>query len=107
MNNIISLRDFKEEALKFAKQTNNSRPINSEYYYPEINIEKAVDELVKYDLKYNIQKGKTFLGKEILSEYSYKKDIPNYDNELDVVNAQFINFIMNSASRLTRGYSAT
>lgn len=103
---IILLKDYQKEALEFALEVNNNRPIDSEYYYPKKNIEIAVEELAKHNLSYNSDKGKTYLGKELLSEYSNKRDIPTYDNDLEVVRWQFVNFIMNSAGRLTRGCSA-
>lgn len=108
MNKIVNLKDYKEEALELSIKTNNQRPIDSGYHYPTENIEKAIEELCNANLKYNIKSGKTYISNEVVSEYCFKNDIPKYEdgNEIEVVEAQFICNIMNSAGRLTRGHSA-
>lgn len=106
MNNIILLKNYTKEAFKLAIDRNNKRVMNREYHYTEEEIEKALSKLVEHNLKYSTKSGKLYLDGEVISEYVSKRDIPLYDSEMEVVEYQFVNYIMNSASRLTRGVEA-
>jgi len=104
MDTIIKLKDSQSYACMFAIRENKKRE-DEKYRYSRQNIYKSVEALSKLNLRYNIQTGKTYLDDECISEYCDKKDIPQYDNEEDVVQSQFYNWIMNSAGRLERGYT--
>ena len=79
---------------------------NNEHYYDDKYLIEAIEANIKKDLNYNCTTGKTFYGSELMGYYSNKVDIPVYENNDEIIQWEFLNWIMNSAGRLKRGYSA-
>lgn len=108
INGIIELKDYKSEVLKICFDTMNERKrkFDNYYVYSLKHIKESIEYHVKHNLRYDIKSGKTYLDNEVWSEYSYKNDIPVYeDNELEyLLSDAFIGFILNGANRLNRGF---
>ena len=73
--------------------------------YPKKLLRECFNVFVKKELKYNQQIGKTYLGREVIGEFSNKSDIERYDNKEEVIKWQFMSNIKNGCSRKMRGYS--
>lgn len=105
MKNIVNLKDINfNQILEVYK--------NDSFYMKEIknkinidNLKKSYNYYLKHDLKYNQKQGKLYsknIG--VLSEYCFKKDIPEYENILEIIEVEFLTTIISGASRLQRGY---
>lgn len=105
MKTIIYLKGNEEIALQIALEENSKR-IGENHYYKEDNITKAVKELSRANLRYNIKSGITSLKNDWISRPANKDDIEIYNNVHDVIEWEFVNEIMNGASRLERGLKA-
>lgn len=66
------------------------------------NLDKVYNQYIKQNLRYNTKTGKLISSEGILSEYCYKKDIPTYDNIIDLIEEQFISTILCECGRLNR-----
>jgi len=73
--------------------------------YPKKLLKECFDVFVKRGLRYNDQNGKTYIGREVVSEFTHKSDIEKYDNREEVIQWQFMSEIKNGCSRKMRGYS--
>lgn len=94
MNNIIKITDIPKASLVRNILKNDKRDLwsfNTSCLYAAIEIMKGY--------KYNIEKGTLSNGKEIVSEYSNKKDIPFYSHAIDTIE-EFTGFISNNALQL-------
>jgi len=76
--------------------------LNNEY--PKELLKESFDRFVKKRLRYNMQTGKTYLGRELIAEFTHSQDIEKYDNREDVIKWQFMGNIKNGCSRKMRGY---
>jgi len=74
--------------------------------YPIKCIEEAITVNLKAKLNYNTKTGKTCYGSEVRAEYTKKEDIQEYMEVLDLVRWELLGWVMNSASRLSRGLKA-
>lgn len=101
----IKLKSHKELALKLALLENNQRITNG-HYYDKNNIKKAVEELVRHNLRYNCDSGVTRLKNDWIERPTNKDDIEQYNSIEEVVQWQFVHQIMNAASRIERGLKA-
>jgi hypothetical protein len=108
MKNKIHLKDLNYNTiLEYANKRNEKHLFtNNEHYYSQDNIEKAIKANIKKDLNYNCKTGIIRYGSEWMECYSNINDVPVYENELEVLEWEFLNYIANSAGRLQRGYSA-
>lgn len=107
IKNIIKLQDFtKEEIYNYCINRYNK----DDYYlqfYPDKNLLLSFFEVVYKNyksLKYDIEKGHTILRGDIISGYTYKKDIPVYnkDDFEDLIDNVFGHTIF---CELTRNYN--
>lgn len=99
MNTIIYLKGNEEKALQITLERSQQR-------YKKESIIKALKSLAKSNLKYNTKNGTVYLGNKWISKPVYKNDIEVYDSIDEVIEWQFVNEIMNGASRLERGFKA-
>ncbi|HHX66783.1 MAG TPA: hypothetical protein GX708_01845 [Gallicola sp.] len=108
MKSKIYLKDLDYNTiLEYANRRNDKHLFSDhEHYYSPENIKRAIKANIEKDLNYNCKTGIIRYGSEWMGCYSNKKDIPVYENELEVLEWEFLNFIANSAGRLQRGYAA-
>ena len=97
-DNIVRLKDFNMEDIKKLIPGKDYLELGTD------NIQKSLEQHMATDTNYNCKAGITIVNNEERSYYLNKKDIPIYDNVEDVIKDQFIPWILNSASRLQRGY---
>ncbi len=96
-----------EKILELAYQRNNKRFIsNNEYFYSEEHIKQAIEANIKKNLNYNCNTGITRYGSTWMGGISNKSDLTTYETAEEVIEWEFLNWIMNSAGRLKRGYKA-
>lgn len=100
MNEVIYLKDNKEKTLELVLKDEASIVYKRKY------IEEGLEELAKKGLKYNTKTGVTYIGREERERFSDKEDIPKYSTVEEVLEDQFVQYVLNSASRLERGYTA-
>jgi hypothetical protein len=72
--------------------------------YSGKNLKESFNHFVKKGLRHNDVTGKTYVGNELLGQFSKKSDIEKYDNKEEAIRWAFMGFINNGASRLERGY---
>ena len=96
----VYLKDNKELALRLCLEW------NKELKFKRDNVVAGLEAVTLAGLRYDKGNGKTYFENEVMSEYSHSNEIPVYDSIEDIVSDQFIGFIMNSASRIERGYDA-
>lgn len=96
--NIIRLKDFDIENIKKLIHGKDYLELGAE------NIQKSLKQHISTDTKYNCKTGVTIVNGEKRSYYLNKKDVPIYNNVEDAIKDQLIPWILNSASRLQRGY---
>jgi hypothetical protein len=94
----IYLRDFKEHVrFECIKKYSNSISF--------LDIDSALTAQIQNNLHYH--NGKTFDNENgVIAEYCNQIDIPKYENDSDCAKHEFVGIVMNSASRLSRGYTA-
>ena len=79
---------------------------NEHSNYKIEHIREAITANMERNLNYTIKSGITRYGLEVRAEYSYKEDIPQYNDIYEVVEWELLGWIMNSASRISRGIIA-
>ena len=107
INNIVKLQNFKKEDIyKYCVNRYDKDNYHLEFYPDKKLLLSFFDKVYKdyKSLKYDIENGYTILRGEIISEYTYKKDIPIYneDNFEDLINDVFGHNIF---CELTRNYN--
>lgn len=99
---IIKLKDIKINDIITMCENTTWKPIARLYKEHNNNLTKVYNQYVKQNLRYNTKTGKLISTEGILSEYCYKKDIPTYDNMVDLIEEQFIHTILCECGRLNR-----
>ena len=99
---IIKLRDIKINDIINIIEDTTCKYITRLYEDHSNNLTKVYNQYVKQNLRYNTKTGKLISSEGVLSEYCYKKDIPTYDNMIDLIEEQFIHTILCECSRLNR-----
>lgn len=99
---IIKLRDIKINDIINIIEDTTCKCITRLYEEHSNNLTKVYNQYVKQNLRYNTKTGKLISTEGTLSEYCYKKDIPTYDNMIDLIEEQFIHTILCECSRLNR-----
>ena len=99
---IIKLRDIKLNDIINIIEGTNCNCITRLYKEHSNNLSKVYNQYVKQNLRYNTKTGKLISLEGTLSEYCYKKDIPTYDNMVDLIEEQFIHTILCECGRLNR-----
>ena len=74
--------------------------------YSGKNLKKSFNVFLKKRLRYNTITGKMYVGNEVVSEFSSKKDIPKGYSREDYIRYMFKPEIDNGASMLSRGFKA-
>lgn len=99
---IIKLRDIKINDIITMCEDTTCKCITRLYEEHSNNLTKVYNQYVKQNLRYNTKTGKLISSDGVLSEYCYKKDIPTYDNMVDLIEEHFIHTILCECSRLNR-----
>lgn len=99
---IIKLRDIKINDIINIIEDTTWTHITRLYEEHNNNLTKVYNQYIKQNLRYNTKTGKLISSEGVLSEYCYKKDIPTYDNMIDLIEEQFIHTILCECSRLNR-----
>ena len=99
---IIKLRDIKINDIINIIEDTTCKYITRLYEDHSNNLTKVYNQYVKQNLRYNTKTGKLISSEGVLSEYCYKKDIPTYDNMIDLIEEQFIHTILCECGRLNR-----
>ena len=99
---IIKLRDIKINDIINIIEDTTCKCITRLYEEHSNNLTKVYNQYVKQNLRYNTKPGKLISSEGVLSEYCYKKDIPTYDNMVDLIEEQFIHTILCECGRLNR-----
>ena len=95
----IYLKDHQETVL------NECLNRNKDDRYKIQTIKEAMKAQVNDNLRY--KNGKTYCKEHgIGSQYVNKHEIPNYIDPAEAAKWEFTGYVMNSASRITRGYTA-
>lgn len=103
MRNIIKLRDFNINTIldAFKEDCRTSRR------YTIISIDNfkiVLDHFLRDDLKYNCKLGRTSSNECFWAEYSFKEQIPVYNDPLEVLEGELLPVLIQRASTLQRGY---
>ena len=99
---IIKLKDIKINDIITIAEGTPSNCIARLYKEHSNNLTKVYNQYVKQNLRYNTTIGKLISSEGVLSEYCHKKDIPIYDNIIDLIEEQFIHTILCECGRLNR-----
>ena len=99
---IIKLRDIKINDIITMCESTTWKHITRLYKEHNNNLTKVYNQYIKQNLRYNTKTGKLISSEGVLSEYCYKKDIPTYDNMIDLIEEQFIHTILCECGRLNR-----
>lgn len=99
---IIKLRDIKINDIITIVEGTTCNCIARLHKEHNNNLSKVYNQYVKQNLRYNTKTGKLISTEGTLSEYCYKKDIPTYDNMVDLIEEQFIHTILCECGRLNR-----
>ena len=99
---IIKLKDIKINDIITIAEDTPSNCIVRLYKEHSNNLTKVYNQYVKQNVRYNTRTGKLISAEGVLSEYCYKKDIPTYDNMIDLIEEQFIHAILCECGRLNR-----
>ena len=99
---IIKLRDIKINDIITICEDTTWEHIARLYKEYNNNLDKVYNQYVKQNLRYNTKTGKLISSEGTLSEYCYKKDIPTYNNMVDLIEEQFIHTILCECGRLNR-----
>ena len=99
---IIKLRDIKINDIINIIEDTTCKYITRLYEDHSNNLTKVYNQYVKQNLRYNTKTGKLISSEGVLSEYCYKKDIPTYDNMIDLIEEHFIHTILCECGRLNR-----
>lgn len=99
---IIKLKDIKINDIITMCEGTTCKHIARLYKEHNNNLTKVYNQYVKQNLRYNTKTGKLISSEGVLSEYCYKKDIPTYDNMIDLIEEQFIHNILCECGRLNR-----
>lgn len=75
--------------------------------YPIDLLKKSFDWFVKHKLRYNSKSGKEYVGKEMVSEFSYKQDIPSDYSREDIIEWMFMPHINDGTQRLKHGHKVS
>lgn len=107
INNIVKLQNFKKEDIfVYCLKRYDKHDYHLQNYPDKKLLFSYFDKVYKdyKTLKYDIKKGQTILRGEIISQYSYFKDIPIYnkDNFEDLISDIFGHSIF---FELTRNYN--
>lgn len=107
INNIVKLQNFKKEEIYTYCVNRYNRDDYHLQNYPDKKFLFSFFDKIYNDyksLKYNIKKGQTILKSDVISQYSYIKDIPIYnaDNFEDLIEDVFGHSIF---CELTRNYN--
>lgn len=106
MKNIVNLKELAFNKVLDIYNTDDFYMTETKSKISIDNFKKSYEYYLRHNLRYNQKQGKVLSSNEgVLSEYSYKKDIPNYTNIIDVIKNELLNIIICGASRLQRGYS--
>ena len=96
----IYLKDHTEAVKEECLRRNTA-----EFYYSPKQIEEAIQAQIGNELRY--RNGKTIdklFG--VCAEYVNKSEIPKYSTKDEAAKWEFSGWVRNSASRVTRGYTA-
>lgn len=99
---IIKLKDIKINDIITMCENTTWKHIARLYEEHNNNLTKVYNQYVKQNLRYNTKTGKLISSEGVLSEYCYKKDIPTYENMIDLIEEQFIDTILCECGRLNR-----
>ena len=99
---IIKLKDIKITDIITIIEGTDSKCITRLYKDHSNNLNKVYNQYIKQNLRYNTTSGKLVSSDGVLSEYCYKKDIPTYNNMVDLIEEQFIHTILCECGRLNR-----
>lgn len=99
---IIKLRDIKINDIINIIEDTTCEYITRLYEEHNNNLTKVYNQYIKQNLRYNTKTGKLISSEGVLSEYCYKKDIPTYDNMIDLIEEQFIHTMLCECGRLNR-----
>ena len=99
---IIKLRDIKINDIITICEGTTWKHIERLYKEYNNNLDKVYNQYVKQNLRYNTKTGKLISSEGTLSAYCYKKDVPTYDNMVDLIEEQFIHTILCECGRLNR-----
>ena len=99
---IIKLRDIKINDIINIIEGTDFNCITRLYKEHNNNLTKVYNQDIKQNLRYNTKTGKLISSEGVLSEYCYKKDIPTYDNMIDLIEEHFIHTILCECRRLNR-----
>lgn len=99
---IIKLKDIKINDIITIIEGTTCKHITRLYKEHNNNLTKVYNQYTKQNLRYNTKTGKLISAEGTISEYCYKKDIPAYDNMIDLIEEQFIHTILCECGRLNR-----
>lgn len=99
---IIKLRDIKINDIITICEGTDYKCITRLYKEHNNRLTEVYNQYIKQNLRYNTKTGKLVSTEGVLSEYCYKKDIPAYDNMIDLIEEQFIHTILCECGRLNR-----
>jgi len=104
INGIVYLKNYKEEVLTLTLEHNTKRVYA--YRYDEETIKESVEAHIIAKLRYNTRTGAVFIRNEKRSWPTHSWNVQTYENIEDILENEFITWIMNGASRINRNYTA-
>lgn len=103
MSKVVYAKDYQGELLELAIER-IMQGHGTQYVYSIEHLQEAVK--ANKNLRFNINSNVMYRGKEKISWLSNSKDIDKNMSVKDVLKWEMLPWIMNSASRLSRGYEA-